>query len=491
MDGQTGDDGQTNSGNDRVFDGFRPGQGQHRFDGQSPFAQSQLDHRACPRTFLPHHKWFMTKVPHRDVLSFQERMPARRNRDQFVLGENFGIQVFGFHQTFGQSQFYLANQKQALNGLGVGDFQLQFEVGMAPVKLAQCLRQKIRANRRARADGQPAPFKPAEFFHRPRRFLFQRRQALGVFRQQPSTVGEPGAPRQPLQQPNAQRALQFLDLLGHRGLAHPRQFRSAADTARPGHGMKQSQMISIHDITLIYVFHKNNVFVIYLKPAIINNHMNDSLMINTFAENQRLETIADGRRFERVVAERKTVVTPHELHELLSGEEAIELLDVRTPGEHAAAHVPGTRLLPLADLDATFYLEQRSVVDRPIYILCQTTRRARKAIKKFQRAGFHNCVLVTGGTQAWMEAGLPVNRGESKVLPLMRQVQIAVGTLAGVGAVLALTVNPLFAILPLFIGCGLVFAGVTGICGLALLLAKMPWNRLGRYRANSCCVAKR
>ncbi len=192
-----------------------------------------------------------------------------------------------------------------------------------------------------------------------------------------------------------------------------------------------------------------------------------------------------------MVAERKTVITPYELHGLLGGEDAIELLDVRTPGEHAAAHVPGARLLPLADLDAAFFLRERGAVEKPIYVLCQTTRRARKAIKKFQRAGLDNCVLVTGGTQAWMEAGLPVNRGESKVLPLMRQVQIAVGSLAAVGAALALTVNPIFAILPLLIGCGLVFAGITGICGLALLLARMPWNRLGRYRANSCCEAKR
>ncbi len=184
-------------------------------------------------------------------------------------------------------------------------------------------------------------------------------------------------------------------------------------------------------------------------------------------------------------------VTPHELHELLADDGEVELLDVRTPGEHAVAHVPGARLLPLADLDAPAFLNRRRAPEKPIYVICQTTRRARKAIQYFQWAGFDRCVLVEGGTQAWMEAGLPVNRGTSRVLPLMRQVHIVVGLLSGMGATLALTVNPRFALLPLFIGCGLLFAGLTGFCGLALLLARMPWNRLGKRRANCGGEARR
>jgi rhodanese-related sulfurtransferase len=184
-------------------------------------------------------------------------------------------------------------------------------------------------------------------------------------------------------------------------------------------------------------------------------------------------------------------VTPHELYELLDENREVELLDVRTPGEHAAAHVPGARLLPLDDLHAPTFLNQRGASDKPIYVICQTTRRARKAIKRFQRAGFDRCVLVEGGTQAWLAAGLPVNRGASPALPLMRQVHIAVGLISGAGAVLALKVNPRFALVPLFTSCGLLFAGLTGFCGLALLLAKMPWNRLGKERANSCCETRR
>ena len=181
----------------------------------------------------------------------------------------------------------------------------------------------------------------------------------------------------------------------------------------------------------------------------------------------------------------KNGIAPRELHQLLRSGAALELLDVRTPGEFSNAHVPGARLIPLDDLDAAAFLRQRAP-EKTIYILCQSGGRARKAIERFRCAGFEDCVLVEGGTQAWMDAGLPVNRGESKVLPLMRQVQIVVGAITTTGAALALTVNPWFVLIPLAMGCGLLFAGITGFCGLALVLTKMPWNRIGNR--NSCCA---
>jgi rhodanese-related sulfurtransferase len=182
----------------------------------------------------------------------------------------------------------------------------------------------------------------------------------------------------------------------------------------------------------------------------------------------------------------KNSIAPRELCQQLSGGAEIELLDVRTPGEFDTAHVPGARLIPLDDLDAAVFLKQHAP-DKPIYVLCQSGGRARKAIEKFRRAGFENCVLVEGGTQAWMDAGLPLNRGKSKILPLMRQVQITVGAISAMGAVLALVVNPWFAVIPLATGCGLLFAGLTGFCGLALVLAKMSWNRAANCNSNSCC----
>lgn len=183
----------------------------------------------------------------------------------------------------------------------------------------------------------------------------------------------------------------------------------------------------------------------------------------------------------------KTSVSPGELNRLLAAPGGVDLLDVRTPGEFAAAHVPGARLVPLDELDVASFLKQRGDSGKPVYVLCQSGGRARRAIEKFQRAGFDGCVLVEGGTQAWIDSGLSVSRGESRVLPLMRQVQITVGFLSAVGAALALLVDLKFALIPLVIGCGLLFAGLTGFCGLALVLAKMPWNKTGKRDSASCC----
>ena len=180
-------------------------------------------------------------------------------------------------------------------------------------------------------------------------------------------------------------------------------------------------------------------------------------------------------------------ITPGELHRLRQAGQSCEVLDVRTPPEHAAAHVAGTKLVPLDALDPRTFLAQRTDPAAPLYVICQSGARATKAIEKFRAAGSDCCVLVEGGTQAWIDAALPVERGTSKVIPLMRQVQIVIGFISALGAGLALGVDPLFAIVPLLMGCGLLFAGLSGTCALALLLAKMPWNRQPASNGGATC----
>jgi rhodanese-related sulfurtransferase len=154
------------------------------------------------------------------------------------------------------------------------------------------------------------------------------------------------------------------------------------------------------------------------------------------------------------------------------------LIDVRTPAEHAGAHVPGVVLMPLERLDpARVRAEMQPSPERPLHLLCKAGGRARQAGEKLEAAGVGPCVVVEGGTDAWVQAGYPVNRGEVKVISLERQVRIAAGCLVAAGTALGVFQHPGFLAIPALVGCGLIFAGVTDWCGMGLLLARMPWNQ--------------
>ncbi|MFM1891935.1 MAG: hypothetical protein RLZ44_1012, partial [Pseudomonadota bacterium] len=83
---------------------------------------------------------------------------------------------------------------------------------------------------------------------------------------------------------------------------------------------------------------------------------------------------------------------------------------------------------------------------------------------------------LQGGTEAWARAGLPL-RGSAKALSLEQQVQITIGALLILKVVFGFTVHELFFVLGALLGAGLITAGITRWCGLARLLARMPWNR--------------
>ncbi len=148
------------------------------------------------------------------------------------------------------------------------------------------------------------------------------------------------------------------------------------------------------------------------------------------------------------------------------------LVDVRTPNEFQERNIKGSLNVPLGSL-----LEQFSELKGRdnIVLVCAAGARAEKARCLLESRGIQAHVLE-GGIGEWERCGLPVERGESRGLSLERQVRVVAGTLVSTGSLLALTVDPRYAILSGLVGCGLVFAGVTDTCGLAMLLTKLPYN---------------
>jgi rhodanese-related sulfurtransferase len=178
-------------------------------------------------------------------------------------------------------------------------------------------------------------------------------------------------------------------------------------------------------------------------------------------------------------------ITPAELHELYRAGEALELMDVRTPAEFANSRVEFARNVPLDQLTPNLIRHMRgSGSDRPLYVICQKGGRGQQACEILTAAGFPNVFNVEGGTAACHAAALPMIGG-CQSISLERQVRIAAGSLVLVGSLLGLFMHRYWTALPAFVGAGLVFAGVTDSCGLAMILARMPWNQR-REEQRSC-----
>ena len=171
-------------------------------------------------------------------------------------------------------------------------------------------------------------------------------------------------------------------------------------------------------------------------------------------------------------------IAPKELQSLLASQPGLTLLDVRAPVEFAEVHVAQAENVPLDKLEPGRLLDSgKLTLGKPAYIFCRSGQRATKAADRLIADGFNDAVVVEGGTLGWIDAGLPVERGKTRVISLERQVHIAAGGIVLTGVLLAYFVNPAFIGLSAFVGAGLVFAGITDWCGMGLLLAKAPWNQ--------------
>jgi rhodanese-related sulfurtransferase len=165
----------------------------------------------------------------------------------------------------------------------------------------------------------------------------------------------------------------------------------------------------------------------------------------------------------------------------------INLIDVRTPAEFREVHAVYARNFPLDELNVEEIRSVRKGAENlPLYVICNSGGRSSKASEKLARGGLSGIVNVAGGTRAWVEAGLPVVRGE-KAISLERQVRIAAGALVLTGAVLGYFIHPFWIGLSALIGAGLMFSGITDTCGMAMALARLPWNKVRDQSSESNC----
>jgi len=82
-----------------------------------------------------------------------------------------------------------------------------------------------------------------------------------------------------------------------------------------------------------------------------------------------------------------------------------QFIDVRTTEEYADGHAARAINIPLDTLTAKLDTLEKN---EPVYVICQTGNRSKKAAEILKSAGFNNVLNVTGGTTAWQAADLPM-----------------------------------------------------------------------------------
>ena len=150
------------------------------------------------------------------------------------------------------------------------------------------------------------------------------------------------------------------------------------------------------------------------------------------------------------------------------------LIDIRSNDEYARQHISGAKCIPVGEMSADKLPKNTAII-----FSCLSGARTQSNSKNLSQCACDcgQVYLLDGGLKAWKAAGLPVSGNGKSTLDIMRQVQIGAGSLILLGVLLGFFVSQWFFLLSGFVGAGLLFAGITGFCGLAVLLAKMPWNK--------------
>ncbi len=171
-----------------------------------------------------------------------------------------------------------------------------------------------------------------------------------------------------------------------------------------------------------------------------------------------------------------TPLKPADVAERLKTHRAV-LIDIREQDEFLREHAPGAVHAPLSRFDASALIAHGG---REVIYTCRTGNRTGANGVKLAACVPGEAFVLDGGLDAWKAQGLPTKADKTLPIELMRQVQMTAGGLVLIGVLLGLMVHPAFWGLSAFVGAGLFVAGATGFCGMARLLAAMPWNRSAR-----------
>lgn len=176
-------------------------------------------------------------------------------------------------------------------------------------------------------------------------------------------------------------------------------------------------------------------------------------------------------------------ITAKELKQLYETENLL-ICDIREADEYNREHIIGAKNTPISKFNADDFNELSK--HKKLVIHCQSGNRTRMNENRFKTILCNEILVLCDGINDWKKEGCDIAKNHKAPLPLMRQVQITAGSLIVLGAILSLTVSINFIYLSGFIGAGLLFAGITGFCGMANLLMFLPYNK--NHNGNNSCI---
>lgn len=168
-----------------------------------------------------------------------------------------------------------------------------------------------------------------------------------------------------------------------------------------------------------------------------------------------------------------TKLTPKDTADRVKSGHA-KLIDIREPDEYAREHIPGAISLPVSALNQS---DLKLEAGHQAIFHCKSGMRTDSNCVALAQHVEGEAFMLEGGLDAWRSLGLPTAKDEKAPLEISRQVQITAGSLILLGVLLGWFVNSGWFALSGFIGAGLMFAGISGWCGMATLLQAMPWNK--------------
>lgn len=176
----------------------------------------------------------------------------------------------------------------------------------------------------------------------------------------------------------------------------------------------------------------------------------------------------------------------------------LTVIDVRTPGEYASGHLPGAVNVPLDQVRRAVPEIGAAAGRGEVLLVCASGARSAKARDLLAGRAVRTASL-SGGTSGWAARGYPLEHPDNTATAtgpgaapgtvcavpragwaMERQVRLAAGALILTGVVLGFFLHPAWLLLAGGVSGGLVFSALTDTCGMAAVLAKLPYNRPAR-----------